>query len=185
MPNPVAAISGVITRLPRTARGGVFALALALTVAAPAAAATTPTRIVRSLNGFVMPAGQACTFPVAGVPTSGFVAVIDFPDGREKRSVHAKGYYENLDTGKRYWVNDSWSELDVYDPTTNILVITTSGLGDYVFWPGDASPFGGVMAGPGLYRIDGTAVNTVDFNVNQTTAFTWSGRIIDICAALS
>ena len=185
MANPMTARSGTRPRFPRTARGAIIAVALALMVAAPAAAATTPTRVVRSPNGFVMPAGQACTFPVAGVPTSGFAAVIDFPDGREKRSIHIKGYYENLDTGKRYWVNDSWSELDMYDPPTNILVITTSGLGDYVFWPGDASPFGGLMAGPGLYRIAGTAVNTVDFNVNQTTAFTWSGRITDICAAIA
>ena len=177
--------SAMSTRVPRAARGAAIAVALTLAVAAPTAAAATPTRIVHSLHAFVMAAGQACTFPVAGVPTSGFTAVISFPDGREKRSIHAQGYYENLDTGKRYWVNDTWSELDQYDPTTNILVITTSGLGDYLFWPGDASPFGGVMTGPGFYRIAGTAVNTVDFNVNQTTAFTWSGQIIDLCAALS
>jgi hypothetical protein len=173
------------TRLPRAARGAAIAVVLALVVAAPAAAATTPTRIVRSLHPFVMDAGTACSFPVAGVPVSGFVAVITFPDGHEKRSIHAKGYYENLDTGKRYWVNDTWSELDVYDPATNILVITTSGLGDYIFWPGDAGPFGETMTTAGFYRIAGMAVNTVDFNANRTSEFTWSGQIIDLCAALS
>jgi hypothetical protein len=102
------------------------------------------------------------------------------------RSVRIKGYYENLDNHKTYWVNDTWSELDVYDATTNILTITANGQLDVPFWPGDASPFGGVVTTAALYRFAGTTVNVVDFNgVPRTADFTWSGRITDICAALS
>lgn len=173
-------------RLTRTARGAVIAVALALMVAAPASAATPPTRTVSYPTGFVMQPGQACAFAVAGVPTSGFEATTAFSDGRVMRSVRVKGYYENLDNHKTYWVNDTWSELDVYDATTNILTITGNGQIDVPFWPGDASPFGGVVTTAALYRFAGTTVNVVDFNgVPRTADFTWSGRITDLCAALS
>jgi hypothetical protein len=173
-------------RLTRTARGAVIAVALALMVAAPAAAATPPTRTVSYPTGWFAPAGQACTFDIRGVPTSGFEARTVFSDGREIRSVRVKGYYENLVTHKTYWVNDTWTEIDVYDATTNILTITGNGQIDVPFWPGDASPFGGVVTTAAYYRFAGTTVNVVDFNgVPRTADFTWSGRITDICAALS
>ena len=63
-----------MVRLTRSARGAVIAVTLALLVAAPAAAAP-PTRTARPLaGGFVLPAGMACAFDVAGDPTGGFRA---------------------------------------------------------------------------------------------------------------
>jgi hypothetical protein len=172
-------------RLPRTAGGAAIALLLAVVVAAPAAAATPPTRTVHFSSGWYAPAGQACTFDIRGVPTSGFIAVTTFSDGTQKRSVRIKGYYENVATGARFYVNDSWSETDVYDPETNTLLITANGHVDVPFWVGDASPFGGVVTTPAYYEFDGTTTNLIDFNANRTAAFSWSGRVIDICAALS
>lgn len=64
----------------RSARGAVLAVALALAVAAPAAAATPPTRTVSYPTGWFAPAGQACTFDIRGVPTSGFAARTTFSD---------------------------------------------------------------------------------------------------------
>jgi hypothetical protein len=174
----------MLTRnLTRMARGAVIAVAMALVVAAPAAAATPPTRNVYQPHPFVIPAGQACAFDVAGHPTSGFEAETVFSDGRVKDSIRVKGYYENLETGARYWVNDTYTELDV-SLATNTVVITTSGQVETLFWPGDAGPFGPVTTAT-MYRFDGTTTNTVDLTANRTAAFSWSGRIIDICAALS
>ena len=53
------------------------------------------------------------------------------------------------------------------------------------FGPGDASPFGGLITTATLYRFIGTTTNTVDFNLNRTVQFSWSGQVIDLCAALS
>ena len=175
-----------LARLPRTALGAVIVLALALIAAAPAAAAQ-PTRTVSYPTGWFAPAGQACAFDIRGVPTSGFKATTVFDDGHWMVSFRVKGYYENLVTHKTYWVNDTWSEDDVYDATTNILTIKASGQLDVPFWPGDASPFGGgVVTDAEYYRFAGTTVNVIDFNgIPRTADFTWSGRITDICAALS
>jgi hypothetical protein len=168
------------------ARGGLVAGVLALAMAAPAAAATPPTRTVSYPTGFVMPAGQACSFDVRGVPTSGFEATTTFDENHWMRSIRVKGYYENLVTHKTYWVNDTWSEDDVWDPTTNLFTLTGTGQIDVPFWPNDASPFGGVVTTAVLYRFAGHTVNVVDFNGTPRTAdFSWSGRITDICAALS
>jgi len=174
-------------RLHRLWRGGLIAGGLALAMATPAAAATPPTRTVSYPTGFIAPAGQACAFDVQGVPVSGFEARTTFSDTYEMRSFRIKGYYENLVNHKRFWVNDTWTEKDVWDPTTQLYTITASGQLDVPFWPGDADPFGdGVVTDVAFYRFIGTTVNVVDFSgVPRTAAFTWSGRFTDICAAIS
>ena len=176
-----------VARVSRLGRGGIAALAITLLIAAPAAAATRPTRAVSYPTGFQWDAGLACAFPIAGVPVSGFKATTVFDDTHWMVSFRIKGYYENLVTHKTYWVNDTWSEKDVYDAATNTLTITGSGQLDVPFWPGDASPFGGaVVTEAAYYRFAGTTVNIIDFNGTPRTAdFTWSGRITDICAALA
>ena len=129
----------------RLARGFVVAVVLALVVAAPAAAATPPTRTVFEPNPFVIPAGQGCSFDVRGVPTSGFAALTVYSENEWRKSVHVKVTLENMDTGATYSVNNTWTELNIYDPATNILVVTTSGQSVTEFWPGDVSPFGGLI----------------------------------------
>jgi hypothetical protein len=83
-------------------------------------------------------------------------------------------------------VNDTWTEIHVWDPATQLYTITANGQIDVPFWPGDASPFGGVVTDAAFYHFTGTTVNVVDFSgVPRTADFTWSGGITDICAALS
>jgi len=169
----------------RLARGVVVAVVVALVVAGPAAAATPPTRTVFEPHPFVIPAGQGCSFDVRGVPTSGFAALTVFSENEWRKSVHVEVTYENTDTGATFSVNNTWTELNVYDPATNILVVTTSGQSVTEFGPGDASPFGGLITTATLYRFIGTTTNTVDFNLNHTVRFSWAGQVIDLCAALS
>jgi hypothetical protein len=90
--NRIARRPLTLTRLPRTARGAIVAVALALFVAAPTAAAQ-PTRTVSALHPFVDPAGTACAFDVAGEPTGGFIAETDFSDGAVQFSMRARGAY--------------------------------------------------------------------------------------------
>ena len=182
-----AMVAGRMTRpLRRLARGGIAALAVTLMIAGPAAAATPPTRTVSYPTGFQWEAGLACAFPIAGVPVSGFKATTVFDDTNSMVSFRIRGYYENLVTHKTYWVNDTWTEKDVWDAATQLYTITGTGQLDVPFWPGDASPFGGVVTDAAYYRFAGTTVNVVDFNGTPRTAeFSWSGRITDICAALS
>jgi hypothetical protein len=161
-------------------------MVLAAVWAAPAAAATPPTRTVSDPTGWFAPAGEACAFDIRGVPTSGFEARTVFSDTYEMRSVRVKGYYENLVTHKTYWINDTWTDLDVWDPTTQLYTVTGNGQIDVPFWPGDASPFGGLVTDAAYYRFAGTTTNVVDFNGTPRTAdFSWAGRMTDICAALS
>jgi hypothetical protein len=56
---------------------------------------------------------------------------------------------------------------------------------DSELWPGDASPFGDLITTATMGRFNGTTTNTIDLTANRTAAFTWSGRIIDLCAPLS
>lgn len=173
-------------RWKRRSRAGLIAGVLALAMAAPAAAASPPTRSVSAPTGSVLPAGQACAFDVLGVPTSGFEATTVFDDNHSMRSVRVKGYYENLTTHKTYAVNDTWTEYDVWDPSTNLYTVTQSGQIDIPFWPGDTGPFGDIVTTAGFYRFTGTTVNVVDFNgTPRTSEFKWSGTLTDLCAALS
>lgn len=171
--------------LTRSARGAVIALVLALVVAAPAAAAQ-PTRTVRPLHGgFVLPAGTACAFDVAGEPTGGFVAVTTFSDGTVQVSVRARGAYVNMETGARFPTVDSWHELDTFDSATGLLVFATEGQTSFTLLPGDVGPFGLVGSNGAFYHIIGTTTATYDTVTGHVTQFSYTGTVTDICAALS
>ncbi len=182
--------------LTRAARGAAIALALGFVVAAPAAAAQ-PTRNMRPLHGgFVYPAGQACAFDVAGEPNAkptaeaafqsgGFVVETDFSDGLVTYSVRARGAYVNVETGARFETLDSYMERDRYDADAGLIVGGTTGQTTFYFLPGDNGPFGVVGSNGALYHIDGTVSYTIDANTFATYAFSYSGSITDVCAALS
>lgn len=171
--------------LTRPARGAFIAVVLALMVAAPAAASTPPTRIVRDLHPFVLPAGTACAFDVAGEPTGGFVAVTTFSDGTVQVSVRARGAYVNLDTGARFPTEDTSLVIDRFDPATGIDVAVLKGQNSYNFLPGDMGPFGVVGSNAVFYHIVGSVSFTWDSVANRVTQFAYSGTVTDICAALS
>jgi hypothetical protein len=170
-------------RLIRAARGAVIAIALAVMVATPAAAAG-PTRVVHGLSGFTYPAGAACSFDVGGDPTGGFVATTTFSDGTVLRSVRARGAYVNLETGARYPTLDSYRDRSYFDPATGIQVGVESGKTTWSFLPGDVGPFGIVQVAA-LYHFDGSLSYVWDDNVGHTTLFAHKGKITDVCAALS
>ena len=175
-----------LARLPRAARGAVIAVVFTLVVAAPAAAAQpTPLRTVHGLSPFELPAGSACTFDVEGVPSWGFVARTDFGDGRVQYSVRAHGAYVNLETGTRFPTADTSRVIDWFDPATGIDVVLLNGQNSYSFFPGDMGPFGVVGPDPAFYHIAGSVSFTYDTTTGHTTAFTYSGSVTDICAALS
>jgi hypothetical protein len=172
-------------RLTRSARGAVIALAVALVAAAPVAAATPPTRTVRDLHPFTIPAGGACDFAVEGHPSWGFIATTEFSDGRVQYSVRAHGAYVNADTGASYWVEDNWRDLDTFDPGTTIVHSAVNGQATYTFYPGDQGPYG-LVDHVVMYHIVGTTYARWDSSTYQTYAFDWSGgTITDVCAALS
>ena len=182
--------------LTRSARGAMIAVALALVSAAPAAAAQ-PTRTVRPLSGgFVLPAGTACAFDVAGEPrtaptpraafqSGGFNAKTVFSDGSVQLSVRARGAYVNLETGARLPTLDTYRDLSRFDPATGIQVGVESGETTWSFLPGDVGPYGLVGSDGALYHFVGTVSYTFDTNANHSTQFAYSGRVTDVCAALS
>jgi hypothetical protein len=174
-----------LSRLPRPARGAVIALALALVVAAPTAAAE-PTRTVYGLESWVMPAGTACAFDVEGLPYWGFIVSTKFSDGRVLNLVLAHGAYVNLATGAAFPTSDTSRVLHRFDPVTGIDVVVMNGQNSYNFVPGDIGPFGVVTNTNGaFYHIDGMVSYTWDSNTNHYTKFAYKGKITDICAALS
>jgi hypothetical protein len=170
-------------RLTRTARGAVIAVALALVVAAPAAAAQ-PTRSVYGQSPFTISADRACPFAVEGQPSSGFSAYTEFSDGRLMGSVHAKGDYVNAETGARYATLDNFSFVQRYDPTTGNIHVVLEGQAANSFLPGDTGPFGTVGPHGAFYDFVGRITFTIDAS-GATTQFSWSGTATDICAALS
>lgn len=174
-------------RLTRPAAGAVIALLLALVVAAPAAAAVpTPIRTVHHVgSGFTIPAGEACTFAVDGVPYWGFSAKTVFPNGLVFHSVRVHGAYVNAGTGARYETADNFFAIDDIDPLTGIDHVTLDGMAADSFLPGDTGPYGIVGPDPAFYDFVGHVTFTYNLNTGQTTDFTWRGTATDICAALS
>jgi hypothetical protein len=178
-------------RFHRAARIGLVAGALALATAAPVAAATpqsavpTPIRVVHTnLTGFVMPAGTACSFDVAGDPDWGFSAHTYFPNGLVRSSVRAHGAYVNVATGARYPTADNFYVVDDVDPVTNIDHVFLSGMAASSFLPGDDGPFG-LVTEASFYDFVGTVRFDYNLNTGQQTNFSYRGTVTDICAALS
>ena len=174
-----------MTNLKRTARGVVIAVVLALTVAAPAAAAQPSRTVSHLLSTWVLPAGTACAFDVEGQPSSGFRTSTSFSDGREMYSVHAKGAYVNMATGARFETRDIFTEVDRFDPVTGILTGLNDGATTSSFSPGDMGPFGVVGSNGALYHFVGTIHYTYDTNTNAFDIVSYSGTVTDVCAALS
>lgn len=180
-----------MNRLTRTASVAAGVVALIPLAVAPVAAATppaavaTPIRVVHSnLTGFVLPAGTACSFAVAGDPDWGFSAHTYFPDGLVRSSVRAHGAYVNVETGARYPTADNFYVVDDVDPSTNIDHVFLAGMAASSFLPGDDGPFG-LVTEASFYDFVGTITFDYNLNTGQQTNFSYRGTVTDICAALS
>jgi hypothetical protein len=180
-----------MAKLSRLARGAVLTGVIALVVAGPAAAAQ-PTRTVYPVHGpgSVFPAGTACPFDVGAHPSTatlrnGFTAETDFSDGRVMLSVHRHGAYVHVGTGASFPTNESFTEIDRFDSATGIIYGEDLGQPSSTFNPGDIGPFGVVGSSGAFYHFDGTLSFTYNTNTNVFSVVSYSGRITDICAALS
>lgn len=174
----------------RIVLGPSVALALALVAAAPVAAKTppaavpTPIRVLNiNLQGFVIPAGYACSFDVAGRPDWGFSAHTYFANGTVRSSVRAHGAYVNVATGAEYPTADNFYVEEVVD-ANNIDHVFLSGMAATSFLPGDDGPFGPVTEAS-FYDFVGTVTFDYNLNTGQQTNFSYNGTVTDICAALS
>lgn len=175
-----------MTRLTRAARSAAIAVLIALVLAAPAAAATPPTRVVHALSPFVIPAGTACAFDIKGEPSWGFSASTTFSDGSVLRSVRAHGAYVNADTGATFPTADNFRELDLFDAATGILSGSAEGQTTSTFLQGDLGPFGVVTDPDGaFYHFVGRITFTYDTNTGVFSVLSYTGTVTDVCAALS
>jgi hypothetical protein len=174
-------------RLTRTARGAVIALALALVVAAPVDAAP-PTRTLIVPTSLVrhFPAGDGCTFDVTVYLTPGArTTITDFSDGTEVNETHSmKRTITNDATGATFVENQSFHDVEWLDPATGLIHGITNGQAISQFYPGDIGPYG-VVDQPVAYLVYGTQWWAWDTATNHQTAFSYTGTLTDICAAIS
>jgi hypothetical protein len=174
-------------RLTRTARGAVIAVALAVVVAAPAAAAQ-PTRTVNQITNLVShkPADTACTFDVTVYMTPGArVTETDFSDGSTVYQVHSmKRAITNDATGATFVENQIYHDREWIDPANGWIRGVTSGQSIQQFYPGDVGPYG-IVEQPSAYVIYGTTWWAWDPATEHQTEFTWTGTLTDICATIS
>ncbi len=176
-----------MTRLTRLARGAVIALALALVIAAPAAAAQ-PTRTIFRWTNLVehFPAGMGCTFDVTVQLMPGAqVTVTDFSDGREVVEEHSMHRTITSDvTGKSFVENQEFRDAEWIDPTSGLRLGESSGQFIDTFAPGDVGPYG-VVDQTVSYAVIGSQTYVLDPNTYATLAVTIKGTITNICASIS
>jgi hypothetical protein len=174
-----------VTKLTRTARGAVIALAIAAIWAAPAAAAQ-PARTVLHPTGGLHPAGQGCAFDISYVDAPGSrITITDFSDGSEMVDAHAIATLTNDETGATFVHKAFFHDVSSYDPATGLYTGMTNGQVVNWFYPGDVGPYG--IVGPdGLaLRFEGTIWYTWDANLNALTQFAYVGTVTNVCDLLS
>ena len=174
------------SRLIRTARGAVIAVALALMVAAPAGAPTPPTRTVVVLDPVrQFLAGTGCEFGVTA-HRIGRTVITDYSDGRETVDAHYIDYtIVNDANGKRFVTNFVHHEVDRYDAAANVYRGQSSGVSIYQFLPGDVGPDGQIVDHWFAINVVGTVSYVVDGTTFATSDISIQGRYTDTCAAIS
>jgi len=174
-----------MSRLTRSARGAVLAVALALLAVAPAAAAQ-PTRTVFHPTGGSHPAGQGCAFDISYIDAPGArITVMDFSDGREATLAHAVATLTNDDTGATFVHKAFFHDLTWFDAADGVYRGVTDGQFVVWFFPGDLGPYG-IVGTDGLgLRFEGTVWSTWDPNANAITEFAYAGTVTNVCDLLS
>lgn len=175
------------SKLSRAIRPGAVLAVLALTViTAPAALAAAPVRAVIYGGPIFIPAGQGCAFDVTETPHPGAHArVTDFADGRTVWNAHGNATFRNEDTGVTFEHRARFLSTERYDPETNDILGATDGQVFMNFWPGDQGPYGVVGSSGAIYRFTGRLEYRFDLDTFMLTSFASTGRVVDICAALS
>lgn len=151
----------------RSIRMAVIAVAVLTLILAPAVSAVEPV---------IIPAGEGCSFDVLLEPTSG-------PAG--DKIGFADITMTNLDTGASYVQRSRYLQTETIDPATNTGVWNVIGRILIGFFPGDMGPYG-VVGEPGaMLGFTGSFQLTYELDTGVTTAFSYRGHLIDLCARLA
>ncbi len=176
-----------MSRLTRTARGSVIAIALALVAAAPAAA-VQPTRTV-IVAGPVShyPAGTGCDFDVTVYRSPGSrTTITDFSDGHEMLLNHATHRtIVNDATGAAFVETSAYREVDRFDADAGVIRGAVTGQSIFAFAPGDVAPNGSIVDHTYSIFIRGKVSYVIDATTFATLAISVQGSYTDICAAIS
>jgi hypothetical protein len=176
-----------VKKIVRTARGAVVALALALLVAAPAAAAQ-PTRTVIVAGPVThYAAGTGCDFDVTVYRSPGSrTTIMDFSDGREMLLNHAIHRTIVNDATGATFVEDSVArEVDRFDPDGAVIRGSVTGQSIFGFAPGDVAPDGSIVDHTYSIFVRGKVSYVIDATTFATLAISVDGSYTDICAAIS
>jgi hypothetical protein len=175
-----------MTRLSRTARGALIAVALAVIWAAPAAAAQPTRSVIQGTLVSHYPAGEGCDFDVTAYKLpSAHTTVIEFSDGTlvfDAHSLHRR--IVNDATGAEYDENIVSHEVDNVD-ANGIDHGSINGQFIWQFYPGDMGPDGVILDHVLALDIVGRATYTVVWETGVTLEISIVGRYTDICAAIS
>jgi hypothetical protein len=160
-----------------------------LLVAMPTAQAVPPTRTVFQAEGFVLRAGQGCSFKVAIAPGDEPPLVTEtvFSDGDTMVQIR-DGFIRltNVKTGESIVHHSQYRTMWTFDALTDQIYAEDDGTAMWWFFPGDVGPYG-VVGEPGLFlSLTGHVETTWDPNTGLITSFDFDGRInSDLCALLS
>jgi hypothetical protein len=175
-----------MTRLSRTARGALIAVALAVIWAAPAAAAQPTRSVIQGTLVSHYPAGEGCAFDVTAYKLpSAHTTVIEFSDGTlvfDAHSLHRR--IVNDATCAEYDENIVSHEVDNVD-ANGIDHGSINGQFIWQFYPGDMGPDGVILDHVLALDIVGRATYTVVWETGVTLEISIVGRYTDICAAIS
>ncbi len=163
-------------------------LALAALALSPAVAlAAKPTRSVLGPGAaFTIPAGQACAFDLHVAPgDDNRRTVTEFDDGRVVTNTNGTAVLTNVDSGATFIHKARYHVTETFDAATNDVRSVTDGQINFWFFPGDQGPYGEVASPGAFYRFTGHVEATFDLDTFTITAFTYRGKVQDVCAALS
>jgi hypothetical protein len=173
----------------RTRRSAVLLTALVAlaAVAAPVAHAGKPARTVLGpLAPYVVPAGEGCAFDIHTSPQADIRRTItEFDDGRVVTTVRGTAILTNMDTDATFVHRVRFHNTDTYDAGTNEIVSVVEGQVNIYLWPGDLGPYGEVGASGAIFRHTGRVVLRLDADTFVVTYYRSTGKIEDVCAALS
>ena len=170
----------------RSARGAVIALALALVVAAPVAAAQPIKTVVHPTPDSFSAQDSGCGFAVSRTFKSGSrVTYFDYADGSERVTQNRVITITNLDNDKTVTVHSVGHRFEWWNDAGQVQG-QAEGQFIFAFYPGDIGPDGSVVQAPGqAYLFTGIAWYTWDPNTEHISAYSYQGSSVDICAALS
>jgi hypothetical protein len=165
--------------------GILAAVMLGALATAPTVAAAKPEKFVLgNPNPIVNPVGSPCAVQVNFDPIDIKRTIFFFADGTEVDKLNGYATLSNPQNGATFLHHVVATQTITYDEVANEYLVDYRGQFGIRLYPGDVGPWG-VVEEPGLFlRITGRAEQTFDGDTFASTAFSFTGTYIDICAAL-